>query len=193
MTSAAVPSPTPRVLVAYASRHGSTAGIAERLAGRLLGAGLDAVVSDVDEVEHVADYDAYVIGGAAYMYHWLKPATRFARRHRELLVDRPVWLFSSGPVGDEKVDEDGNDLLEVSRPKEFDELHELVRPREEKVFFGAWDPDAPAVGVAERMMKLLPASRDALPAGDFRDWQAIDTWADEIVQILLPQDPTVGT
>ncbi|MFO7960628.1 MAG: flavodoxin domain-containing protein [Nitriliruptoraceae bacterium] len=189
MTSAADQT-APRILVAHASRHGATAGIAERLAARLRSTGLDTVVTDVDDAEDVENYDAYIIGGAAYMFHWLKPATKFARRHRELLVDRPVWLFSSGPVGDEKVDDKGNDLLEVSRPKEFDELHELLRPRDEKVFFGAWDPDAPAVGVAERMMKLMPAAKGTLPTGDFRDWRAIDTWADEIAQVLLPQQPT---
>ena len=189
MTSAADQA-APRVLVAYASRHGATAGIADRIAARLRAAGLATDVSDVDDAEAVDGYDAYVIGGAAYMFHWLKPATRFARRHRDLLVDRPVWLFSSGPVGEEQVDDKGNDLLEVSRPKEFDELHELLRPRDEHVFFGAWDPDAPPVGFAERMVQLLPAAKGTLPTGDFRDWEAIEAWADGIAQALLPQQPT---
>jgi len=193
MTSPQGHTTTPRVLVTYASRHGATAGIAERVGARLRAAGLDPVVADVEDVEEVAAYDAYVIGGAAYLFHWLKPATRFARRHRDLLAEQPVWLFSSGPVGDDKVDEEGNDLLEVSRPKEFDELHELLRPRDEKVFFGAWDPDAPPIGVAERMTRLLPAARDALPAGDFRDWQAIDDWADEIAQALVPRQRAGGS
>jgi menaquinone-dependent protoporphyrinogen oxidase len=173
------------VLVAHASRHGSTAQIAERIAERLRGAGLDAIAMDVDEVEDADTYDAYIVGGAAYMYHWLKPATRFVRRHGEQLARRPVWLFASGPIGDEKTDDDGNDLLEVSRPKEFDELHDLLEPREEKVFFGKWDPEAPPVGLAERMMKLVPVGRDALPAGDFRDWPVIDAWADEIAAAIL--------
>ncbi len=183
---------TVRVLVAHASRHGSTAGIAERIGERLAAAGLDAVVADVEDVEDPAAFDAVVVGGAAYMFHWLKPATRFVRRHAEVLAARPVWLFSSGPIGDDEVDDDGNDLLEVSRPREFDELHELLSPREEVVFFGAWDPDAPPVGIAERMMRLVPVGRDALPAGDFRDWPAIDAWADGIAEALLA-DVTVRT
>lgn len=186
MTSPPRPSgPPAKVLVAHASRHGSTAQIAERIAERLSGAGLEAVASDVDQVVDAAAYDAYVIGGAAYLYHWLKPAVRFVRRHQALLADRPVWLFASGPVGDETVDDEGNDLLAVSRPKEFDELHELLTPREEKVFFGKWDPEAPPVGLAERMMKVLPAGRTAFPSGDFRDWPAIDAWADQIAAALL--------
>jgi menaquinone-dependent protoporphyrinogen oxidase len=177
--------PSRKVLVAHASRHGSTAQIAERIAERLSVAGLDAVAMDVDEVDDAAAYDAYVIGGAAYMYHWLKPATRFVRHHQALLAERPVWLFASGPVGDETVDDEGHDLLEVSRPKEFDELHEALKPREEKVFFGKWDPAAPPVGFAERMMRFVPAGRDALPSGDFRDWPEIAAWADEIAAALL--------
>ena len=145
---------------------------------------------DVDEVDDAAAYDAYVIGGAAYMFHWLKPATRFVRRHQELLTHRPVWLFASGPVGDDTVDDEGNDLLEVSRPKEFDELQLLLQPREEKIFFGKWDPDAPPVGLAERMMKFVPVGRDALPSGDFRDWPEIDAWADQIAAALQQREPT---
>lgn len=178
-----------RVLVAHASRHGSTAQIAERIAQRLRETGLDAIAMDVDETEDAAAYDAYVIGGAAYMYHWLKPAMRFVRRNQGLLAHRPVWLFASGPIGDETVDDEGNDLLEVSRPKEFDELHDLLEPREEKVFFGKWDPDAPPVGLAERMMSFVPAGRDALPSGDFRDWPQIEAWADQIAVAL--QEPAV--
>lgn len=182
-------SPTPtsprKVLVAHASRYGSTAQIAVRIAERLAVAGFDAMARDVDEVADADAYDAYVIGGAAYMYHWLKPALQFVRHNAELLARRPVWLFASGPVGDDKVDDEGNDLLEVSRPREFDELHALLGPREQKVFFGKWDPDAPPIGLAERMMRFVPAGRDALPAGDFRDWPAIDAWADEIAAALL--------
>lgn len=186
----------PRVLVAHASRHGSTAEIADRIAERLAAAGLDAVAMDVDDVDEEADFDAYVVGGAAYMFHWLKPATAFVRRHEELLARRPVWLFSSGPVGDETVDEDGNDVLEVSRPKEFDQLHDLLEPRDEQVFFGKWDPDAPPVGLAERVMRLAPAgARDALPAGDYRDWEVIDAWADQIATALQTSQapPTTST
>lgn len=193
MTPAPRPTaPTPRVLVAHASRHGSTAGIAERIAEQLRGAGLDAVALEVDEVEDVGAWDACVIGAATYMSHWLRPATRFVRRNEELLAERPVWLFSSGPVGDEQLDDEGNDLLEVSRPQEFDELHESLAPREEKVFFGSWDPDAPPVGLAERLMRLVPAGRDTLPAGDFRDWPAIDAWADAIATALLGQRRGTG-
>ena len=173
-----------RVLVTYASRHGSTAEIAERIGAGLAAAGLATEVHPVTDVRDIGPYDAVVIGAAAYMYHWMKEATRFVRRHRTELQDRPVWLFSSGPLGEEKVDKEGHDVLDAARPKEFAELRELVRPRGEEVFFGAWDPSAPAVGLAERVVRRMPAAKEALPAGDFRDWPAIDAWAAQIAADL---------
>lgn len=128
------------------------------------------------EVGDLAVYDAFVIGSAAYMYRWLKDATDFVKRNRGLLEQRPVWLFSSGPLGTDLVDDQGRDIFEVSRPKEFDVLAPLVRSRGEQVGFGAWDPDAPPVGLAERSLRLMPAAKKALPSGDFRDWDAIDAW-----------------
>jgi menaquinone-dependent protoporphyrinogen oxidase len=175
-----------KVLVTYASRHGATAGIAERIAAGLRSAGLPTDLSPVTDVDDVTAYDAFVIGGAAYMFHWLKDATAFVKRHRARLADRPVWLFSSGPLGTDLVDKEGRDVLETGRPKEFDDFVDMLRPRAERVFFGAWDPEAPPVGLAERLMHLAPAGKDAMPAGDFRDWPAIDAWAAEIARELTP-------
>lgn len=172
------------ILVAYATRHGATAGIAERIAATLRAVDLPAEARPVDEVDDITPYDAVLIGGAAYMFHWLKDATTFARRHREELREKPVWLFSSGPLGTDLVDEQGRDVLMAARPKEFDELTDLLQSRGEQVFFGAWDPDAPPVGLGERMLRHMPAAKDALPAGDFRDWAAIDAWATKIADIL---------
>ena len=173
-----------RVLVAYATRHGATAGIAERVAAGLRAAGLSAEARPVEDATDVDAYDAVVVGGAAYMFHWLRPAVRFCRRHRKELAARPVWLFSSGPLGTDLVDKDGRDVLESSRPKEFEELTRLLHPHGEQVFFGAYDPDAPPVGLGERLLAHLPAARAALPAGDFRDWPTIDTWATQIAAEL---------
>lgn len=172
-------------LVTYASRHGATAGIAERVALTLEAQGVDTELLPVDEVGDVSRYDAFVVGSAAYMFHWMKEATRFVRKNRDRLSGRPLWLFSSGPLGHDLVDEKGNDILEVTRPKEFEEFAAL-HPRDTKVFFGARDPEAPARGMAERFLDLMPASRDALPTGDFRDWDAIEAWADEIAAVLRP-------
>ena len=177
-----------KVLVAYASRHGATAGIAERIAERLHTEGFDTTCLTVGEAKDLEVYDAFVIGSAAYMFHWLKDATRFVRRNREILARRPVWLFSSGPLGTDLVDDRGQDVLVSTRPKEFEELESLVDIQGDHVFFGAWDPDAKPKGMAERFMRFMPAAKDGLPTGDFRDWDIIETWAGEIGDVLRALD-----
>jgi menaquinone-dependent protoporphyrinogen oxidase len=172
------------VIVAYATRHGATEGIAERIGAGLRAAGVSADVTPVNDVQDVERYEAFVVGSAAYMGRWLKEASAFVRRHREVLAKRPVWLFSSGPVGSERIDDQGHDALEDSRPKEFEEFQALLSPRGERVFFGAWDPQAPPIGLGERLQRHLPASWTAGVAGDFRDWPAIDAWAAEIASGL---------
>ena len=172
-----------QVLVAYATRHGATRGIAEHIAERLRTHGLGSEPRPAAEVRDADRYDAFVVGGAAYMFHWLGDATKFVERHRDLLASRPTWLFSSGPLGTDLVDKDGRDVFETTIPREFPRLRAMILPRGEKVFFGAIDPDAKPIGVAERVMRAMPAS-DALPKGDFRDWPAIGAWADEIAVAL---------
>jgi menaquinone-dependent protoporphyrinogen oxidase len=174
------------VLVGYATRHGATRGIADRIGTRLRDAGLEADVRSVSEVRDPSGYDAFVIGGAAYMFHWLKEATDFVKRNRATLEGQPVWLFSSGPLGTDTVDEQGRDVLVTTVPREFEELRALVHPRGEHVFFGAWDPAYPTVGLTEKLVRRMPAMKDAMPAGDFRDWTAIDAWADTIAAAFRP-------
>jgi menaquinone-dependent protoporphyrinogen oxidase len=179
-----------KILVAYASRHGATKGIAERIAQTLERAGLEATLKPADDAGPIDSYDAFVIGSAAYMGGWMGEATSFVRRNRDVLALRPVWLFSSGPIGTELVDAKGRDQLVASRPKEFEEFARSIQPRDEQVFFGAYDPDAEAVGVAEglmaRFMRFMPAARSALPSGDYRDWPAIEAWAEGIARELQP-------
>ena len=175
-----------KVLVAYATRHGATRGIAERIGSTLERHGLEVAVRSVHGIRDLDGYDAVVLGSAAYMYHWLPDANEFARHHRSRLASKPIWLFSSGPIGTDRLDAKGNDVRDASEPKEFGELRATLRPRGERIFFGAYDPDAPPIGLAEKLMKLVPASRQALPAGDFRDWPEIEAFAEEIANELSP-------
>jgi menaquinone-dependent protoporphyrinogen oxidase len=173
-----------KVLVAYATRHGATEGIAERVAATLQRNGLDVTIAPAAQAGSLSEYDAFVIGSATYALHWLKEASRLIRDHAAVLEARPVWLFSSGPLGPDKVDEHGKDAREAAEPREFAEFARTVRPRGQRVFFGAYDPEAEPVGFMEKVMHAIPAAREALPRGDFRDWADIDAWAEEIAREL---------
>ena len=91
------------VLVTVASRHGATGEIGELLAVALRDAGLTAEAHRPQEVVSLAGYDAIVLGSAVYAGRWLEAARAFADRHAAALATRPVWLFSSGPLGDPPV------------------------------------------------------------------------------------------
>lgn len=175
-----------KVLVAYASKYGSTKGIAEFIGEKLRQRGMQVDVQEADAVRNAADYDAFVIGSAVYMFHWMKEAKQFISKNRALLVNHPVWLFSSGPVGTQSKDAKGRDLLEVSGPKELDDLLALAKPRDHRVFFGALDGTrlTGTIGFTYRLARRSQAAREAMPEGDFRDWKGIEAWATSIAQGL---------
>jgi menaquinone-dependent protoporphyrinogen oxidase len=167
------------VLVTYASKHGSTREIAERIAEQLRRQGNDAQAAPVDEAESPAAYEAVVLGSAVYYGAWMKEAVEYARVHRGALAARPVWLFSVGPLGAEVKDVE-------EQPKEIAELRKLIAPRGHRIFFGVLDHHTLSFG--ERMVaKAVRASE-----GDFRDWAAIDGWAVEIARALAPLGATAG-
>ena len=181
-----------KVLVAYASRHGATEGIARRLTDGLGAAGFDAEARKVNDVADLRAYGAVVVGGAVYIQHWLRDATAFVTGHRVALAEVPVWLFCSGPLGTDEVDAHGRDVVEASRPTEWDDLAADVGSRGERVFRGAWDDHQPPVGIAERMLRLMPTSRESLPVGDFREWHEIDAWAAQIAGELRAAQTAAG-
>lgn len=179
-----------RVLVAYASQHGATAGIAERVAERLRAAGHDTELQTVTDADDPARFDACVVGSAVYIGHWRKEAVEFVRRHRPALAGRPTWLFSSGPLGDERLDDKGRDKREAAVPEEIPGLIADVRPRDHRVFFGALNPDD--LPIIPRLMRFLPAGRRLLAEGDFRDWADIEGWADGIAGQLVTNAGSTG-
>ena len=92
-----------KVLVAYGSQFGSTAQIAGRIADVLRREGHDTMSAAADVAPEPAAFEAVVVGSAVHGGHWLKGATAYLDRYRVSLASRPVWLFSSGPVGDRAV------------------------------------------------------------------------------------------
>jgi menaquinone-dependent protoporphyrinogen oxidase len=90
-----------RVLVAYGSKLGGTAGLAETVGDGLRRRGLTAEVRPAATVDSLEGYDAVIVGGALYAGRWHRDARRFVKRHARELRARPVWMFSSGPLGDD--------------------------------------------------------------------------------------------
>lgn len=152
-----------RFLVATASRYGSTTEIGATIAEVLAAAGHDITRSDCEDDVDPADFDAVVIGSAVYAGHWLRPAKTLITTHGDALCSRPVWLFSSGPVGDPpKPDED---------PVDAEELVATSGARGHEVFAGKLDR------TALRFTDKAIASALRAPAGDFRNWETIRSWA----------------
>ncbi len=158
------------VLVTCASKHGGTQGIATRLAERLRVRGLDVDERPIAAVTDPAEYDAVVLGSGVYAGSWMKEASTFAHRHGAALSAMPTWLFSSGPTGP--------DTEHAVSDKQAAKLEESVHPRDHREFGGVLD--ANALGFVERkVIRMVKA-----PEGDFRDWDAIVAYADEIADAL---------
>ncbi|MFC4786287.1 flavodoxin domain-containing protein [Nocardioides sp. MAHUQ-72] len=170
------------VLVVYGSRYGATQGIAERIAETLRACGQQVDVEEGSEFIDAKRYDAFVIGSAAYQGSWLEGPVEFVMHHVDLLAERPVWLFSSGPLGRPDSEADRRGQLEVTRPRQFAEMEEALAPRGAQVFYGALQPEK--LRRFDRLVRRVPRGRQLLPAGDFRDWTAVDEWARQIAAEL---------
>ena len=173
-----------RVLVAYASKYGSTKAIAERIASTLNETGQQATVVRASKAGPLEAYDAFVVGSAAYMGSWMKESVEFVRHNSSLLRGKPVWMFSSGPIGTATVDAQGRDVRETTVPKEIAEFRSSIEPRDHHVFFGAFDHTK--LDFTHRLVYALPATKNLFIDGDFRGWDEIDGWAKEIAVALVP-------
>jgi menaquinone-dependent protoporphyrinogen oxidase len=167
-----------RILVAYATKHGSTTRIAVRIGLALEHEGHTVDVKSVEEIHDLSGYDAFILGSAVYYGHWRREATIFANRHRAELSSHPLWLFSSGPLGTETDEADAADAQLHATPAEFAQLTATLHPRSVHVFFGALDPND--MDFAGRVIRHTPAGKKMLPEGDFIDDNDIVAWAQEI-------------
>jgi len=169
------------VLVAYSSKRGSTAEIAETIAGGLRRAGLGVECKAAEEVDSLDPYDAVVLGSAVYVKRWRGEARHFLRKHRKELAQRPFWIFSSGPVGDPS--EDQPDWVE---PPRIVEAAEKLGVRDHVVFGGSL-PTEPHGPIEKAMVAGTPSEHR-----DRRDWKEIRTWTSSIVSELRPVEPAIA-
>ncbi|WP_020658862.1 flavodoxin domain-containing protein [Amycolatopsis benzoatilytica] len=165
-----------KIVIAVATRHGSTREIAEQIAASLragleeAGTSAEVDVADAAHVESFAGCDAAVIGSAVYFGHWLDPARQLVREHREELSRIPVWLFSSGPVGQRtRPGEDPVDATDVLA---------CCAAREHRLFGGKIDRSV--LHFPERAVVAALRAKD----GDNRDWPVIRAWGQAIARQL---------
>ena len=155
------------ILIAVATRHGSTREIADAIAAELRGTGHTVQVQDITDGLVLENHTAVVIGSAVYMGSWLPEAAQFIEDHHVQLRGKAVWLFSSGPLGSEDPKLHGD-------PAQISKLIESTGARGHRTFVGKLDSHRLSLG--ERFVtKMVNA-----PEGDFRDWDAVRGWADEI-------------
>jgi menaquinone-dependent protoporphyrinogen oxidase len=158
------------ILVSAASKHGATTAIADALAARLKASGQDAVVHDPESVTSLEPYEAVIAGSAIYMGRWLPVARDFVDRHEAALRERPAWVFSSGPLGEPPQPD--------AEPEETLAIAQRIGARDHRSFAGKIDRDD--LGFLERtIIRAVKA-----PEGDYRDWDAIIGWADQIAEVL---------
>jgi menaquinone-dependent protoporphyrinogen oxidase len=169
-----------KVLVAYASRHGSTTGIAQRIADGLASAGAQVDLRPVGDAGDPAAYDAVVLGSPVYDGRWPPEASAYVQANTAALADRPLWLFSVGAFGDT------HRLIGsmVTRePRDIGPLRDSLRPRAYRVFAGAVEREQwPWYG---RLLYRAFGGR----FGDSRDWGAIEAFAGGIADELAGGAP----
>lgn len=169
-----------KILVTYASKYGATREIAEKIGDVLRQTGLQTDVLPVDGVRDVNPYQAVILGSAIYIGKWPKEAVRFLHVQARTLADRPFWLFSSGPTGEG----DPVELVEGQcLPSSLKPVVDRIQPRDIAVFHGYINPDK-----INSIEKWAIRSLVKKPFGDFRDWDAITSWAALIATTLNDKD-----
>lgn len=172
-----------RVLVGYASAHGSTRGVAERVATMLVVSGVEVEVHPMDEPVDLAGFDAAVLGSAVHDGRWLPEGAAFVARHADALASRRVWLFSVGTIGDHSSALGPRATKKFQArypgPKDLSRFRDLIRYREHRGFAGVMSKhDWPRRG--RMFFRLMGGTY-----GDHRPWPEIDAWAESIAHELV--------
>ena len=160
-----------KVLVSAASKYGATSEIAQAIADALAAKGLEVTVVPPAQAGAIEQFDAVVLGSAVYMGRWMKPARELAQRQAAALAARPVWLFSSGPVGEPAKPADN--------PVDVSMILQSTKARDHQIFTGKLVKKH--LSFPERAI----ASATRVLAGDFRNWDDIRAWATRIAGTLL--------
>jgi menaquinone-dependent protoporphyrinogen oxidase len=163
-----------RVLVAYATRYGSTQEVARAVADALTERGFEVDLLELKTVKDLSGYGAVVMGAPLQMFRWHKDAHAFLKRHRKALTTLPAAVFALGPIEDTQKDWEG---VRAQLEKELAKAP-WFSPVERRVFGGRFDPS-----MLGGTWKLLPGVKK-LSAGDLRDWGDIAAWGGGLPETL---------
>jgi menaquinone-dependent protoporphyrinogen oxidase len=160
------------LLIAYATAHGSTAEIARHIARRLDQQGTTVAVTSVTDITSIDDFDAVMIGSAVHNRSWLPQAAAFIQCFEEPLGERRVWTFSVGMPGAlarpfQKWGAIEEDQIMATIPAAITvQSHRLFSGVVQRTDFSF---------MSRIILRLMGGH-----FGDFRDWDAINRWADEV-------------
>ncbi|MDV2482661.1 flavodoxin [Methanoculleus sp. Wushi-C6] len=164
-----------RILVAYATRYGSTAEVAEAIGDELRKAGDAVDVRPVTEVDDLSPYRAAVIGSPIYMGKWLPESQVFIERNQQRLREMPVAYFAAGLT----IEEDKPEYLRKAEAS-MDQVRMLVKPADVGLFRGKIETDG--LSFTDRtIVKLIRAK-----TGDYRNWSAVRAWAQAVRGKIAP-------
>ena len=164
------------VLVAFATRYGSTQEVAEAVAESLRETWLEVDIKRLRDVKTLDGYHGVVVGAPLQMFRWHKDAMGFLARQQSALAGLPVAVFALGPFND--VEKEWNEV----RGQLDKELAKFpwFSPIDVKVFGGKFDPAS-----LRLPWTLLPALKK-IPAADIRDWDAIKAWGQDLAGRFQP-------
>ena len=168
-----------KILVTFASKHGATAEIAFHIGAVFKEYGFHVVVGAIGEVNHVASYDVIVIGSALYRQQWMPAAAQFLSTRVDILSQKHVWLFCSGPTGKGIAQEmfGGFRFSEELQP-----YVQMINPRGVAIFHGKLD-------LADLTLAELQIVKNyGGELGDFRNWDEITAWAEGIIRTVQGAD-----
>ncbi len=172
-----------KILVAYASKYGSTQEVAEAMVAMLREEGLEADILPMQKVRSLEEYTMIVLGAPLYLGAWHKDARKFLSRHRKALMERQISIFALGPFHDPYEDEE----WQASRAMLEKDLAEFpgLAPVAIEIFGGKFEPAQ--LGFTDKLIVSMPASPlHNIPASDLRDWEAIQAWTKKLASQLQP-------